>query len=364
MSLRSGKCWSCRSARIIGEYCCWCSQNKIKFWGSVLSPEHVFVILTDPNLISQFENMCVYLKTSSQSKLESSGGGGAESVSKLVALWVGHTDTEQRSTQGSQNICRGSGLRSSSELLQLDHVSIWSSSKTHVTSNPCAYFARLLHWLQLTTCVCVCVSFVIITVQVHMMYMCVFIIVNANTRPPSEQHWCLCRFISSPTGICMLIPHSLFLDFCLIFLELESQQSGCMAMLESFALARRLGETIFWVTRSCCCNWADVKRKPVYVSIFIHRASCVGSESVWPPLFKSNVCKQGPSRKVKTPQPRGKKSPLCRCVTSERRPLWLLSYPPTLCISVQPADSCTVSPKCLCRIRSTLLSAKYKWIIQ
>lgn len=116
--------------------------------------------------------------------------------------------------------------------------------------------------------------------------------------------------------------------------------------------------TIFLVTRSCCCNWADVKHKPVYVSIFIHRASCVGSESVWPPLLKSNVCKQGPSRKVKTSQPRGKKSPLCWC------PLWLLSYPPTLCIWVQPADSCTVSPKCLYRIWSTLLSAKYKWFIQ
>lgn len=128
----------------------------------------------------------------------------------------------------------------------------------------------------------------------------------------------------------MSLVSSLTFAWCL---DVESQQFDCRAMLESFAFARPLGRIVFLVTRSHCCIWVEVKHKPVYVSIFIHRASCVGSESVWPPLLKSNVCKQGQSRKVKTPQPRGKKSPLCRRLISEGRPLWLLSHPPALRLS-------------------------------
>lgn len=179
----------------------------------------------------------------------------------------------------------------------------------------------------------------------------------ANNLAPNEQHWCLWRFIFFP-----MVFASWFLSLVQWLLH-DFFRPGIPAIwLHSNAWklcpCQASWRTIFLVTRSCCCNWADVKHKPVYVSIFIHRASCVGSESVWPPLLKSNVCKQGPSRKVKTSQPREKKSPLCWS------PLWLLSYPPTLCIWVQPADSCTVSPKCLYRIWSTLLNAKYKWFIQ
>lgn len=73
------------------------------------------------------------------------------------------------------------------------------------------------------------------------------------------------------------------------------------------------------------------------------------------PLLKSNVCKQGQSRKVKTPQPRGEKESIVR-VSDLGGKTSLTALPPAS--PVQPADSFTVSPKCLDRIWRTFLSVK------
>lgn len=141
-------------------------------------------------------------------------------------------------------------------------------------------------------------------------------------------------------------------------LDLGSRQFGGRAKLESFAFAGRPGRTVFLVTRSRCCNWVEVKHKPVYVSIFIHRASCVGSESVWPPFLKSDVCKQGQSRKVKTPQPRGKKESIVRA-SDLRGKTSLTALPPASAVRLSPARWLIYSiSKCLYWIRRTLLSAK------
>lgn len=71
-------------------------------------------------------------------------------------------------------------------------------------------------------------------------------------------------------------------------------------------LARRLGRTVFRTVT----GWKRSANR--YMSAFsFTELHVLDPRALDLPPLKSDVCKQGPSRKVKTPQPRGKKRAHC-----------------------------------------------------